>query len=72
MFTALQADEIGMSLTESLAMNPASSVSGFYIANPHAMYFNVGKLGDDQVLDFAKRSGRSVEEVRRALASSLD
>ena len=72
MFTALKADEIGMSLTESLAMNPASSVSGFYIGNPHAMYFNVGKIGEDQVLDFAKRSGQSVEEVRRALASSLD
>jgi 5-methyltetrahydrofolate--homocysteine methyltransferase len=72
MFTALKADEIGMSLTESLAMNPASSVSGFYIANPNAMYFNVGKIGEDQVLDFAKRSGQSVEEVRRALASSLD
>ncbi|CAN1539169.1 MetH Methionine synthase I, cobalamin-binding domain [Burkholderiaceae bacterium] len=72
MFTALKADEIGMSLTESLAMNPASSVSGFYIGNPHAMYFNVGKIGEDQVLDFAKRSDQSVEEVRRALASSLD
>ena len=72
MFTALKADEIGMSLTESLAMNPASSVSGFYIANPRAMYFNVGKIGEDQVLDFAKRSDQSVEEVRRALASSLD
>ena len=72
MFTVLKADEIGMSLTESLAMNPASSVSGFYIANPRAMYFNVGKIGEDQVLDFAKRSGQSVEEVRRALASSLD
>ena len=72
MFTALKADEIGMSLTESLAMNPASSVSGFYIANPRAMYFNVGKIGEDQVLDFAKRSGQSVEEVRRALAGSLD
>ncbi len=72
MFTALKADEIGMSLTESLAMNPASSVSGFYIANPRAMYFNVGKIGEDQALDFAKRSGQSVEEVRRALASSLD
>ncbi len=72
MFTVLKAEEIGMSLTESLAMNPASSVSGFYIANPHAMYFNVGKLGEDQVLDFARRSGRPLEEVRRALASSLD
>lgn len=72
MFKALKADEIGMTLTESLAMNPASSVSGFYIANPHAMYFNVGKIADDQVSDFAKRSGRSIEEARRALASLLD
>ena len=55
MFKVLQADEIGMSLTESMAMVPASSVSGFYIASPHAQYFDVGRLGDDQVSDFAKR-----------------
>jgi 5-methyltetrahydrofolate--homocysteine methyltransferase len=72
MFHAMKADEIGMTLTESLAMNPASSVSGFYIANPNAMYFNVGKVASDQVGDFARRAGQSPEEVRRSLASLLD
>jgi 5-methyltetrahydrofolate--homocysteine methyltransferase len=72
MFTALKADEIGMSLTESLAMNPASSVSGFYLSHPHAQYFNVGKIGMDQADDLAKRSGQSLDYIKRSLASSLD
>lgn len=55
MFDCLQAGEIDMSLTESMAMLPASSVSGFYIANEHAQYFDVGRIGDDQKDDFAKR-----------------
>ncbi len=72
MFAALKADEIGMSLTESLAMNPASSVSGFYLAHPNAQYFNVGKIGIDQAEDLAKRSGQSLDHIKRSLASSLD
>ena len=72
MFTALKADEIGMTLTESLAMNPASSVSGFYLAHPNAQYFNVGKIGIDQAEDLAKRSGQSLDHIKRSLASSLD
>jgi 5-methyltetrahydrofolate--homocysteine methyltransferase len=72
MFAALKADEIGMSLTESLAMNPASSVSGFYLAHPNAQYFNVGKIGMDQADDLAKRSGHSLDHIKRSLASSLD
>ena len=72
MFAALKADEIGMSLTESLAMNPASSVSGFYLAHPNAQYFNVGKIGMDQADDLAKRSGQSLDHIKRSLASSLD
>ena len=72
MFDVLQADEIDMSLTESLAMNPASSVSGFYLANPNAMYFNVGSLGTDQVEDLAQRSSRDYSEVARGLANLLD
>jgi len=55
MFSCLKADEIDMTLTESMAMMPASSVSGFYIANEHAQYFDVGRIGDDQKDDFAKR-----------------
>lgn len=72
MFEVLQADEIGMELTESLAMNPASSVSGFYLANPSAQYFNVGQIGLDQVNDLAERSGRSVEDTIRAVSSNFD
>ena len=62
---------IGLSLTESYAMTPASSVSGFYFAHPDAKYFNVGKIDRDQVLDYAKRKGMSIEEVERWLAPNL-
>jgi 5-methyltetrahydrofolate--homocysteine methyltransferase len=55
-----------------MAMAPASSVSGFYLAHPEARYFNVGKLSADQVADLAKRRGVSEELVRRQLASLLD
>ena len=72
MFEVLQADEIGMELTESLAMNPASSVSGFYLANPSAQYFNVGQIGLDQVNDLADRSARNVEDTIRAVSSNFD
>jgi 5-methyltetrahydrofolate--homocysteine methyltransferase len=65
-------EDIGMTLTESMAMNPASSVSGFYLAHPDARYFNVGKLSNDQVEDLAKRRGQSIEDTRRQLASLLD
>lgn len=71
LFKVLQTEEIGMSLTESLAMNPASSVSGFYIGNPEATYFNVGQIGEDQLADMAQRRGMDVEELRRYLAPNL-
>ena len=51
----LAAADIGMALTESLAMTPAASVSGFYLAHPQAAYFNVGKIGDDQLREWAAR-----------------
>jgi 5-methyltetrahydrofolate--homocysteine methyltransferase len=60
-----------MALTESYAMTPAASVSGFYLAHPEADYFNVGKIGDDQLRDWAQRSAQDVERVQRALASLL-
>jgi len=69
LFRALRCDDIGMHLTESLAMTPAASVSGFYLAHPEATYFNVGKLGDDQLADWARRSSQDVDLVRRALAA---
>jgi 5-methyltetrahydrofolate--homocysteine methyltransferase len=71
MFDLLQATDIDMDLTESLAMTPAASVSGFYIAHPEAQYFNVGKVGDDQVQDLAQRSGVQVKDLQRLLAPNL-
>jgi 5-methyltetrahydrofolate--homocysteine methyltransferase len=71
MFELLQCQDIGMGLTESLAMTPAASVSGFYIAHPEAQYFNVGKVGDDQVQDLAQRSGVQVKDLQRLLAPNL-
>jgi 5-methyltetrahydrofolate--homocysteine methyltransferase len=71
MFDLLQCEDIGMGLTESLAMTPAASVSGFYIAHPEAQYFNVGKVGDDQVQDLAQRSGVQVKDLQRLLAPNL-
>lgn len=61
----------GISLTESCAMYPASSVSGFYFAHPESRYFNVGKFGKDQITDYAKRKGQSVEETEKWLSSNL-
>ena len=69
MLEVLKAAEIGMGLTESLAMTPAASVSGFYLAHPEARYFNVERIGDDQVADWAKRTGMDEGEARRALAT---
>jgi 5-methyltetrahydrofolate--homocysteine methyltransferase len=71
MFDVLNCADIGMALTESLAMTPAASVSGFYLAHPDAAYFNVGKIGDDQVQDWARRSAQAPELVRRSLAALL-
>ena len=71
LFKVLQCEEIGMGLTESLAMTPAASVSGFYIAHPDAQYFNVGKVGEDQVQDLAARSGTTVKDLQRLLAPNL-
>ncbi len=71
MFELLQCGDIGMGLTESLAMTPAASVSGFMLSHPQSTYFNVGKIGDDQVDDLAKRQGLSADDLRRKLAPSL-
>ena len=71
MFRVLQAESIGMGLTESMAMTPAASVSGFYLAHPQAQYFNVGRIGDDQLQDWAQRQELAVDDARRHLAPSL-
>jgi 5-methyltetrahydrofolate--homocysteine methyltransferase len=70
-FELLQCHEIGMGLTESLAMTPAASVSGFYLAHPQSTYFNVGKIGDDQLQDQAQRRGLSQQALQRLLAPNL-
>jgi 5-methyltetrahydrofolate--homocysteine methyltransferase len=71
LFALLQCEDIGMSLTESLAMTPAASVSGFYIGHPQASYFSVGKIGDDQLQDMAQRRGLEAKDLQRLLAPNL-
>ncbi|MEO7401846.1 MAG: vitamin B12 dependent-methionine synthase activation domain-containing protein, partial [Polaromonas sp.] len=71
MFELLRADEIGMALTESRAMTPAASVSGFYLSHPQSTYFSVGKIGDDQLQDLAQRRGEKAEDLARLLAPNL-
>ena len=60
-----------MRLTESYAMLPAAAVAGFYLSHPDAGYFAVGKVGRDQVEDYARRKGMRVDEVERWLAPYL-
>jgi 5-methyltetrahydrofolate--homocysteine methyltransferase len=71
MFDLLQCSDIGMGLTESMAMTPAASVSGFYLAHPQSKYFNVGKIGQDQLKDQARRRGLNEAYLQRLLAPSL-
>ena len=71
MFELLQCQDIGMGLTDSMAMTPAASVSGFYLAHPEAKYFNVGRIGDDQVHDLAQRQGVAEKDLQRLLAPNL-
>jgi 5-methyltetrahydrofolate--homocysteine methyltransferase len=70
-FEALRAEEIGMTLTENYAMSPASSVSGFYFSHPQSKYFNVGRIGRDQLEDLATRKSEAVSELERWLAPNL-
>ncbi|ASV31114.1 methionine synthase [Maribacter cobaltidurans] len=68
----LQVEErIGVKLTDSLAMWPAASVSGYYFANPEAKYFGLGKIKEDQVADFAQRKGISLEKAKKWLAPNI-
>jgi 5-methyltetrahydrofolate--homocysteine methyltransferase len=72
LFSILSASErAGIVLTESFAMHPAASVSGLYFAHPDAKYFAVGRLGKDQVEDYARRKGISLAEAERWLAPNL-
>lgn len=71
-FDLLGAEALGMHLTENFAMYPASSVSGYYFAHPEARYFNVGRIGSDQVADYASRNGLTVDAVEKLLATNLN
>jgi len=72
LFDLLDAEKvIGIHLTESFAMYPAASVSGFYFAHPASRYFGLGKIDKDQVEDYARRKGQSLEETEKWLAPNL-
>jgi 5-methyltetrahydrofolate--homocysteine methyltransferase len=70
-FELLKPDEYGMSLTESFMMTPAASICGLYFAHPEAKYFPVGKISKDQLLDYRKRKGTSLEYISRWLGPNL-
>jgi 5-methyltetrahydrofolate--homocysteine methyltransferase len=71
LFRLLGAEDIGVRLTETYAMTPASSVSGLYLAHPAARYFNVGRIGRDQLEDYARRRGETTAECEKWLAPNL-
>ncbi len=71
LFDLLSAREIGIDLTKNFAMMPAASVSGLYFGHPKSRYFNVGRIGKDQVEDYARRLGESVIEAERWLRPNL-
>jgi 5-methyltetrahydrofolate--homocysteine methyltransferase len=71
LFELLGARALGMDLTESFAMTPAAAVSGIYLAHPKSRYFAVGRIGNDQLEDYAARKGESVPEVERWLRPNL-
>ena len=73
LFDLLEAEEkIGIQLTESYAMYPAAAVSGFYFAHPESKYFGLGKIGKDQVIEYADRKGMTLEETEKWLAPNLN
>ena len=65
-------DPTGITLTESLAMYPASSVCGWYFAHPESKYFGVGKIEKDQLDDYARRKGMNIEEATKWLRPILE
>jgi 5-methyltetrahydrofolate--homocysteine methyltransferase len=71
LFSLLDACPVGITLTETCAMAPAASVSGLYFSHPQARYFAVGRIGRDQVEDYARRAGMTVEEAERWLGPNL-
>ncbi len=71
LFDQLKAEECGIKLTESFAMYPAASVSGYYFSHPESKYFGLGKIEKDQVVEYASRKGLEVKEVERWLSPNL-
>ena len=71
LFQLLDAPSLGITLTESYAMWPAAAVSGFYFSHPQSQYFAIGKIGRDQVEDYARRKGMTPGEAERWLAPNL-
>ncbi len=71
LFDLLEADQLGLGLTESFAMTPAAAVSGLIFASPAAKYFSVGRVGKDQITDYAERRGMPLEEIERWLRPNL-
>ena len=71
LFQLLEAEKIGIKLTESFAMYPAAAVSGFYFSHPDSKYFGLGKISKDQIVDYAKRKDMTVEVAERWLSSNL-
>ncbi len=73
MFALLEAEKnTGIRLTESCAMWPGASVSGLYFSHPQSAYFGLGKIGRDQLEDYARRKGWSVAQAEKWLAPNLD
>jgi 5-methyltetrahydrofolate--homocysteine methyltransferase len=72
LFRLIEGERIGVKLTESFAMWPGASVSGLYFSHPESHYFGVGKIERDQIEDYAKRKGWTVEEAERWLAPILN
>ena len=72
LFNLLNADKIGITLTEHFAMRPGASVSGQFFANPEARYFSLEKIGKEQVADYAKRKGVAIDYVEKFLPTNLN
>jgi len=62
---------VSIKLTESLAMWPAASVCGLYLANPEAKYFSIGKITKDQIEDYSTRKGKTVAEIEKLMPNVL-
>jgi 5-methyltetrahydrofolate--homocysteine methyltransferase len=71
LFELLNAEKVGITLTESYAMYPGAAVSGFYFSHPESRYFGLGKVEKDQVQDYARRKGMSLEEIEKWLSPNL-